>query len=257
MIYYFSGTGNTEHIAKKLAAETGQELILITHETIIDKDENTIILTPLYFWSMPQIVKEYLSKTTWEKDDELIFIVTCGGFLGTGDLAIEKLVNPARSKVYELPMETNYIILHEIDDEETIKRKLKKADESLLAIIDDFEVGNLTYSSKKWLKVGIFITKEMYNHYRKTKNFRVSDACISCGLCVKNCPDSTIEISNQGKPTWVKERCQNCLRCLHMCPKEAIDYGVKTQGKKRYTYKKYSDIWGYAMVEKQSNVLGL
>lgn len=67
MIYYFSGTGNTEHIAKKLTTKIGQEFILITHETITDKDVRTIIQTPLYFWSMPQIVKEYLSMITWKK----------------------------------------------------------------------------------------------------------------------------------------------------------------------------------------------
>ena len=67
MIYYFSGTGNTEHIAKKLTTKIGQEFILSTHETITDKDERTIIQTPLYFWSMPQIVKEYLSMITWKK----------------------------------------------------------------------------------------------------------------------------------------------------------------------------------------------
>lgn len=67
MIYYFSGTGNTEHIAKKLTTKIGQEFILITHETITDKDERTIIQTPLYFWSMPQIIKEYLSMITWKK----------------------------------------------------------------------------------------------------------------------------------------------------------------------------------------------
>nr|ANZ79473.1 hypothetical protein [Helcococcus kunzii] len=67
MIYYFSGTGNTEHIAKKLTTKIGQEFIPITHETITDKDERTIIQTPLYFWSMPQIVKEYLSMITWKK----------------------------------------------------------------------------------------------------------------------------------------------------------------------------------------------
>ena len=67
MIYYFSGTGNTQHIAKKLTTKIGQEFILITHETITDKDERTIIQTPLYFWSMPQIVKEYLSMITWKR----------------------------------------------------------------------------------------------------------------------------------------------------------------------------------------------
>ncbi|HEL2030411.1 NAD(P)H-dependent oxidoreductase [Streptococcus suis] len=50
-----------------MTTKIGQEFILITHETITDKDERTIIQTPLYFWSMPQIVKEYLSMITWKK----------------------------------------------------------------------------------------------------------------------------------------------------------------------------------------------
>lgn len=100
-----------------------------------------------------------------EKEDELIFILTYGGSLGTGDLAIEKLINPARSKVYELSIETNYIIFHEMDDEKTIKSKLKKADESLLKIIDDFEIGFL-----KNEKIKIVIHQENIQEEKLTKD---------------------------------------------------------------------------------------
>lgn len=100
-----------------------------------------------------------------EKEDELIFILTCGGSLGTGDLAIEKLINPARSKVYELPIKTNNIIFHEMDDEKTIKSKLKKADESLLKIIDDFEIGFL-----KNEKIKIVIHQENIQEEKLTKD---------------------------------------------------------------------------------------
>lgn len=100
-----------------------------------------------------------------EKEDELIFILTCGGSLGTGDLTIEKLINPARSKVYELPIKTNYIIFHEMDDEKTIKSKLKKADESLLKIIDDFEIGFL-----KNEKIKIVIHQENIQEEKLTKD---------------------------------------------------------------------------------------
>ena len=59
----------------KLTTKIGQEFILITHETITDKDERTIIQTPLYFWSMPQIVKEYLSMITWYKKMKLFLFL--------------------------------------------------------------------------------------------------------------------------------------------------------------------------------------
>ena len=113
-------------------------------------------------------ISELIGKTVVsidKKEDELIFILTCGGSLGTGDLAIEKLINPARSKVYELPIKTNYIIFHEMDDEKTIKSKLKKADESLLKIIDDFEIGFL-----KNEKIKIVIHQENIQEEKLTKD---------------------------------------------------------------------------------------
>ena len=240
MIYYFSGTGNTEHVAKKISTVTDEGIIEITHNTSLQKGKPTIIATPIYFWLLPQIVEEFIAKVNWKKGDELIFIVTCGGFLGTGDLAIEKLTKPAQTKVYQLPMETNYIILHDVDEREKVTQKLKEADTLLLDIIEDFDEGRLVYSSNPLLRPGLFLAKLLYNHYRQTKKFQVTDACNGCGICEKNCPDFAIKISpSNGKPLWIKESCQNCLKCLHFCPKEAIEYGNRTKGKKRYTYKKY------------------
>lgn len=104
-----------------------------------------------------QMVVEMINPTI----DEKVLDSSCG----TGDLAIEKLINPARSKVYELSIETNYIIFHEMDDEKTIKSKLKKADESLLKIIDDFEIGFL-----KNEKIKIVIHQENIQEEKLTKD---------------------------------------------------------------------------------------
>ena len=40
----------------------------------------------------------------------------------------------------------------------------------------------------------------------------------------------------EADPFW-QRRCTECLGCLHICPVEAIDYGGKTKGRKRYRHK--------------------
>ncbi len=68
------------------------------------------------------------------------------------------------------------------------------------------------------------ISGKMFEKDRQTSNFFLDDGCTGCGLCAKRCPAQAIEISD-GRPKWVKERCELCLRCLHHCPQFAIQYG--------------------------------
>lgn len=64
------------------------------------------------------------------------------------------------------------------------------------------------------------------------KNFSVEETCNSCGICEKICPVKNI-ILTEGKPVWNKN-CQMCFACINNCPQNAIQYGGKTRGLKRY-----------------------
>ena len=78
----------------------------------------------------------------------------------------------------------------------------------------------------------------MFNKYYLTdKKFYVKDNCISCGICEKKCPLGNIDIKD-GKPLW-KGNCTQCMACISYCPKEAIEYGKKSHGKRRYRCRKY------------------
>ena len=81
----------------------------------------------------------------------------------------------------------------------------------------------------------------MFNKYIvSSKNFNVSDKCISCGKCVDFCPVNNVIIKD-GKPSF-GEKCLNCYSCINRCPEEAINIGTKTQKNGRYVCPEYS-VW--------------
>ena len=65
-----------------------------------------------------------------------------------------------------------------------------------------------------------------------SRSFRVSDACVQCGKCVRECPVNNIALE-QGAITF-GTRCMFCLGCIHKCPVHAIDY--KGRGRKNGYY---------------------
>lgn len=49
---------------------------------------------------------------------------------------------------------------------------------------------------------------------------KITDSCISCGVCVDECPTSCI---SAGSPIYVidGENCVDCNTCADVCPVEA------------------------------------
>ncbi len=55
----------------------------------------------------------------------------------------------------------------------------------------------------------------------RPKGYYITDACISCGKCVKICPQRAIE---KGKPCVIhQEHCLHCGNCFESCPVKAIE----------------------------------
>jgi ferredoxin len=54
-----------------------------------------------------------------------------------------------------------------------------------------------------------------------SKTFIANNKCNNCGLCIKECPTSSI-IMVQNRPYW-KLTCESCMRCLNNCPERAIE----------------------------------
>ena len=72
MIYYFSGTGNSYYVAKALSKSLHDTMQSIESAQSIKQDEIIGIVTPVYFFGLPDIVKDFLERLS--VSPSLIFI---------------------------------------------------------------------------------------------------------------------------------------------------------------------------------------
>jgi ferredoxin/NAD(P)H-dependent FMN reductase len=68
--------------------------------------------------------------------------------------------------------------------------------------------------------------------------FQADEKCNGCGICSRVCPVGDIRMVDDAgephrRPVW-QHHCEQCFACLQWCPQEAIQFGSKTSGGKRY-----------------------
>lgn len=245
MIFCFSATGNSMYVANQISKALGISVTNI--QDLKDNDQVLIntefigIVTPTYFYGLPTIVTEFISKIQLKDGCKpYVFVVlTCGIATGNAIRVCAKLMQDKGIKLsaqYSVVMPDNYVILYRIGSDEEIKDKLEKADIEIDRVIENIRNRAIGDMNAHRGMVPALITPILYSMYkggRKTYKFYVTEACIGCGLCEKICPAKAIKITDE-KPMWVKDQCILCLGCLHRCPVEAIQYSKKTEKKGRY-----------------------
>ena len=236
MIYYFSGTGNSQWVAEQLALATGDCAInLIECEPPKTVEGQTIGLAfPVYAWGMPEPVTTF-AKQLMGTPAFAFGVCTCGADAGN---TMEKLCRVfSIHSQYSIIMPNNYVIGSNPDSSEVIRQKIFHAKERIEDISQMIarhqSESNVEKGRLAWLKSS-FVHYGFEHFARTTKPFYVTDSCISCGLCAKNCPTKTISIVD-GKPVW-GTKCYQCTSCINRCPVQAIQYGKDTLKRGRYVF---------------------
>ena len=127
-----------------------------------------------------------------------------------------------------------------LDTPENAEHKINVTKESLkdaVKLIKERAQGNFDRlkGGSSFLKSNI-LKPLFYGLLITDRKFRVSDTCIGCGICAKNCPLQNITMQND-RPHW-NGHCTNCMSCYHRCPQNAINFGKATLGKGQYYFKK-------------------
>lgn len=245
MILYFSGTGNSEYVARKIAEELGDDILNLfdkirSHDySISHSDRPWVIVSPTYAWQIPRLLYDWLSRTEFKGNRDIYFVMTCGGGIGNADAHVKKLsVSKGLHYLGCAPviMPENYIAMFQTPEREEALKIVEEAEETIknisLTIKNRTPFSELPITWKDKLSSGI-VNSIYYPLLVHARKFYATDACISCGKCEKICPLGNIHLE-QGKPVWGNQ-CTHCMACICRCPKEAIEYGKHSKGLTRYT----------------------
>lgn len=246
MIFYFSGTGNSLHIARMLAKQLNDKVISIPecissgNFEFKSKDSERIgIVTPVYFYGLPSIVEDFLDKANFNKDSSFYLVVTFGSFTAnTGPNAQKCLSSKGLNLdyIFSIHMPENYIPLLKVPSKETCQSLIINAEKSvneIIKILNENPPGDYDTSKGRLPGVVSSLCRMIYKKGMTTKKFWLDDSCTGCGLCERICPADIISMQD-GKPNWTKSICPRCLACLHRCPSSAIQLGHFTEKKNRY-----------------------
>lgn len=244
MILYFSGTGNSAYIAKRIAELTGDSLVSMNERikandvSEINAADRLVFVVPTYAWRIPKIVEEWIDKTSFTGVGNAYFVMNCGESIGNAKKYIKQLCKRKGFQymgVSGIVMPENYIAVYDAPEESIVKQIIENANPVIMKTAEMIKEGKAfpdAHSNIASCLKSSIINKLFYSFVVKSDKFTVNHKCIGCGMCVKECPLNNIHLKGN-KPVWGKE-CTHCMACICKCPKGAIEYGKSTAHKVCY-----------------------
>jgi ferredoxin len=244
VIYYFTGTGNSLETARLLGQKLGNTRLvsiasLQKENAVICEAEQIGLVFPVYMFGLPLIVRNFAQKLRASQAGAYIFsVATYGGTIGAANLQLQKILRQNGLDLrggFGLKMPGNYTVLYGAPAHKTLAKMIAQAGAQTNRLAERILRQEKTLAKSNFFTRPLgqwFYNKVMPNISLADKNFQVKDSCTSCGICARLCPTNNIYLQN-GKPNWL-HRCEQCLACLQWCPAEAIQYGKKTAGRRRY-----------------------
>ena len=246
MILYFSGTGNSRFIAKKISEALRDGItdlntrIKAGDTSPIQTGRDVTVVTPTYAWRIPRAVSEHILKTELCGAERIWFVMDCGGEIGNAAkyndlLAAQK--DLCCMGTLQVIMPENYIAMFDAPQAEEARKIVKNAEPTIVDTIACIKAEQPFPVPRNNLYDRFMsgpVNPIFYQFFVKATAFQTDDTCIGCGQCVKNCPKNNIVLEN-GKPIWGNQ-CTHCMACICYCPTEAIEYGKKSIGKPRYHF---------------------
>ncbi len=230
---YFSGTGNTEYLARRLAEKFIRRGIPVRRIRIGDALTRIIppeggvlgLAYPVHALNAPAPVFDFIAALP-EGGGRRAFIVRGPADPlfdgGSAHLVIQALQVRGWEVFHEsmVVMPSNVFVRYA---DPLIRRLLAAAESRTETVAGDVAAGTTRLRSPGPL--ARFLTRHLSRLETKGgkyfgRDLQASSACDLCGLCLRSCP--TGNIRREGGKIVFGDRCIICMRCIYLCPRGAI-----------------------------------
>ncbi len=258
-IYYFTGTGNSLNIARKLGGkipgaeikniaacwETGGSSVPSGSGT----PESTVrigFVFPTYAYGLPRMVKEFAETVPIPGDAYLFAVASNCGIPGPVLKQLGKILRKRGRKLHAgfAVLDPSSSLANDPEKDGVQKLMISanrgekpapsssRIDEIAAAVLEEHRQP-LEASNRRVNFLGRLLYPLALKRFKTSgRDFHADSSCSGCGICMQVCPRNNISIEN-GSPVWDGD-CEFCHACIQWCPKSAIQYRELTSDKPRY-----------------------
>lgn len=227
---YFSGTGNSEYIAKAFSKKMNCTAYSIEKDhdftSLISSADTLCFVYPIHHSLPPMIVKDFIKSFYPQfKDKKLISLCTQQCFSGDGAMSLKRYL-PSCTFIYaqhfNMPNNIGCIPLWSNLTRRSPEKCIAINNRKLNRLVDDLKNKKVNLHGNS--KLASLLGKSQNSFEKKAAQLRgdikVSTECILCNQCVKQCPTKTL--INENHSIQNNGQCTFCFRCVNLCPKKAI-----------------------------------
>ena len=150
MVLYFTGTGNSRYLARRIAE--GLEMPLYDLNACIKAGDtapvqtgrDVVLVTPTYAWRIPRVVSEWLGKTALTGAERIWFVMDCGSEIGNAagynrQLAAQKQLQYMGTA--QIIMPENYIAMFNAPRKEQARSIVEQTEPALQKVLTQLKAG--------------------------------------------------------------------------------------------------------------------
>jgi len=240
-LYYFSGTGNSLHIAKELQKRIPDATLipiisLLKKETIKTNAEVVGIVFPLYLTTVPKPVDEFIKKLDINSVKYVFTVITRIGTFSVANVYINKVLKKSGKLLdssFMINMANNSPAgLKPFADQKWAKKISKdklivleeKVQENLKLIADYVTKRDKIYSKGSVSFLSYILEPIMTKLTQKSSEipFYADMSCTKCGICEKVCMSGKVKTVDENVKWDKSVQCYYCYSCFNFCPTQSV-----------------------------------
>jgi NAD-dependent dihydropyrimidine dehydrogenase PreA subunit len=253
-IYYFSGTGNSLHVAKELQKRIPDARLipimsLVGKESVTTDGRTVGFVFPHYASSLPKVVHTFIEKLDLGSARYLFAIATRGRTATRAFVEIDKILKEKGKRldsffVFTMPSGSAPLVRSYASSitEERIHRleseMLARLDLIRRTIVDqktsrEEDTGDATPPPPflvpfvPLIRAVSPLLVPLGKLVETSFDFYCDEKCTGCGVCEYVCLAEKVQMAD-GRPVWQEAvKCHGCFACLNYCPEESIQVESK------------------------------